>query len=72
MKYTQFSSMPMKGRIKWVQDKLIKLGYLQDGESQPYKRDKKYIKALMRLQSDKGITPNGDMTENLFEVLNYN
>lgn len=72
MKYVQFSSMPMKARIKYVQDKLIKLGYLNDGESQPYKRDKKYIKSLMRFQEDNGITPNADLTESLFEALNYN
>lgn len=72
MKYVQFSNLPMKARIKWVQDKLIKFGYLQENESVPYKRDKKYIKALMKFQSSYGITPNADLTEDLFDKLNYN
>lgn len=72
MKYVQFSSMPMKGRIKWIQDKLVRFGYLAENESTPCKRDKKYIKALMRFQDDHGITPNADITESLFDVLNYN
>lgn len=72
MKYIQFVKMPMKGRIKWVQDKLISLGYLNENESVPYKRDKKYIKALMKFQESFGMTPNADLTEDLFERLNYN
>lgn len=72
MKYTQFSNMPIKGRISWVQEKLIKLGYLKDGDSKPTKRDKGYIKALQRFQEAYGMTPNADMTEELFEKLNYN
>lgn len=72
MKFVQFSSMPMKARIKWVQDKLLKFGYLTEGESVPYKRDKKYIKALMKFQEYYGMTPNADLTEELFDKLNYN
>ena len=72
MKYTQFSNMPMKARIKWVQDKLIKFGYLDEYESVPFKRDKKYIKALKRFQENYSMTPNADMTEELFDKLNYN
>lgn len=72
MKYIQFSRMPMKGRIKWVQDKLIALGYLKESEITPFKRDKKYIKALMKFQESFGMTPNADLTEELFERLNYN
>ena len=72
MKFVQFSSMPMKARIKWTQDKLIKFGYLSDGESTPYKRDKKFIKALMKFQEAYGLTPNADFTEELFNKLNYN
>ena len=72
MKFVQFSSMPMKGRIKFVQDKLIKFGYLKEGESIPYKRDKKYIKALMKFQESHGMTPNADLTEDVFDALNYN
>lgn len=72
MKYTQFSSMPMKGRIKWIQEKLIKFGYLNESECTPYKRDKKFIKALMSFQSDYGMTPNADITDELFNKLNYN
>ena len=72
MKYVQFAKMPMKGRIKWVQDKLISFGYLTENESVPYKRDKKYIKALMKFQESYGLTPNADLTEDLFDKLNYN
>lgn len=72
MKFVQFSNMPMKARIKWVQDKLLKFGYLTEGESAPYKRDKKYIKALMKFQEYYGMTPNADLTEELFDKLNYN
>ena len=72
MKYTQFSSMPMKGRIGWIQEKLIKFGYLQDGESKPCKRDRAYIKALQKFQDSYGMTPNADITPELFEKLNYN
>ena len=72
MKYTQFSSMPMKVRIKWAQDKLIKLGYLDENESTPFKRDKKFIKAMKKFQESVGMTPNADFTEDLFEKLNYN
>jgi len=72
MKFVQFSNMPVKVRIKWVQDKLIKFGYLSEGESVPFKRDKKYIKALMRFQDNHGMTPNADITEPLFDKLNYN
>lgn len=72
MKYTQFSSMPMKGRIKWIQDKLVKLGYMNEQDVTPYKRDKKYIKALQGFQESHGLTPNADITEDLFNTLNYN
>lgn len=72
MKFVQFSSQPMKVRIKWVQDKLISLGYLNENESVPFKRDKKYIKALMKFQENYGMTPNADITEDLFDKLNYN
>ena len=69
MKYIQFARMPMKGRIDWVQKKLITLGYLKENESVPGKRDKKYIKALMKFQESFGMTPNADLTEDLFERL---
>ena len=72
MKYSHFSSMPMKGRIGWIQDKLTKLGYLTEQEYVPYKRDKKFIKALMKFQEDCGMTPNADITEVLFDRLNCN
>lgn len=72
MKFVQFSNMPVKVRIKFVQDKLIKLGYLKENESMPYKRDKKFIKALMRFQESHGMTPNADITEDVFDALNYN
>ena len=72
MKYTQFSSMPVKVRIKWIQDKLIKFGFLKENESVPFKRDKKFIKALMSFQESVDMTPNADITEDLFDRLNYN
>ena len=72
MKYTQFSNMPVKARIKWVQDKLIKLGYLQENESVPFKRDKKYVKALQKFQQKWDMTPNADVTESVFNKLNCN
>ena len=72
MKYTQFSNMPVKARIKWVQDKLIKLGYLQENESIPFKRDKKYVKALQKFQQKWDMTPNADVTESVFNKLNCN
>ena len=72
MKYTQFSSMPMKGRISWIQDKLVKFGFLEENGFTRYKRDKVYIKALQKFQEYHGMTPNADITEDLFEKLNYN
>jgi hypothetical protein len=72
MKYTHFSSLPMKARIKWIQDKLIKLGYLNEFDCTPFKRDKKFIKSLKAFQESCGMTPNADITEELFEKLNYN
>ena len=72
MKYSQFSSMPMKGRISWIQEKLIKFGYLTEEDCTPNKRDKKFIKALMKFQSKYGMTPNADITESLFDRLNCN
>lgn len=72
MKYVQFSSMPMKARIGWIQEKLIKFGFLKEEDCTPNKRDKKYIKALMKYQESQGITPNADITETLFDALNYN
>lgn len=72
MKFVQFSSMPVKGRIKFAQDRLIKLGYLKENESTPYKRDKKFIKALMKFQENHGMIPNADITEDVFDALNYN
>lgn len=72
MKYAHFSGMPMKGRIGWIQEKLVKFGYLTKDGYTPYKRDKKFIKALMQFQSDYGMTPNADITESLFDKLNYN
>lgn len=72
MKYVQFSNMPMKARIKWVQDKLITLGYLDEYESVPFKRDKKFVRALKKFQESYGMVQNADFTEELFEKLNYN
>ena len=72
MKYIQFARMPVKGRIKWVQDKLISLGFLNEDDCTPYVRDKKFIKSLKAFQEHHGMTPNADIKEELFDKLNYN
>lgn len=64
--------MPVKGQIKWVQEKLIHLGYLKEDESVPYRRDKKYVKALQKFQADRNMVTNADVTQSVFEKLNYN
>lgn len=67
--YTKFSCSSMKARIAWAQEQLIKLGYLQEGESASTKRDKPFIKALKKFQSDNGLTTNAEIHETEFELL---
>ena len=64
-KYVKFSCQSMKARISWAQDKLIKLGYLQENESAFAKRDKAFIK----FQADNGFTTNAEIHEKEFEIL---
>lgn len=68
-KYVKFSCQSMKARISWAQDKLIKLGYLQENESAFAKRDKAFIKALKKFQADNGFTTNAEIHEKEFEIL---
>ena len=60
----------MKARISWVQEKLIALGYLTEGESQPTKRDKAFINAFKKFQADNGFTTNAEIHEQEFDILN--
>jgi hypothetical protein len=60
----------MKARIAWAQSKLVEKGYLQEGESAFAKRDKPFIKALKKFQSDNGFTTNAEIHENEFNLLN--
>ena len=68
--YNKFSCQSKKARISWVQEQLIKLNYLSEGESSPAKRDKPFIKAVKKFQSDNGLTTNAEINETEFELLN--
>lgn len=68
--YNKFSCQSMKARIGWTQDRLMKLNYLSEGESQPTKRDKAFIKALKKFQADNGLTTNAEIHEAEFNILN--
>lgn len=68
--YNKFKCQSTKARISWVQERLISLGYLKLGESVPTKRDKPFIKALMKFQSDNGFTTNAEIHPEEFEILN--
>ena len=70
LKYNRFKCNSMKARISWVQEKLIKLGYLKEGESQPAKRDRAFINAFKKFQQDNGFTTNAEIHEQEFDVLN--
>lgn len=67
--YTKFSCQPVKVRVQWIKERLVILGYLKDGDSAYLKRDKPYIKALIKYQDDNGLTPNADFSEDLFNLL---
>ena len=49
---------------------LVEKGYLQEGESAFAKRDKPFIKALKKFQSDNGSTTNAEIHEKEFNLLN--
>lgn len=70
MTYNKFSCLSIKARIAWVQDRLISLGYLTPNESARAKRDKPYIKALMRFQRDNNLTTNAEIHPEEFNILN--
>lgn len=68
--YAKFSCQSTKARISWVQEQLIKLNYLNEGESSLAKRDKPFIKAVKKFQADNGLTTNAEIHETEFELLN--
>jgi len=70
LNYNRFKCNSMKARISWVQEKLIALGYLKEGESQPTKRDRAFINAFKNFQKDNGFTTNAEIHEQEFNVLN--
>lgn len=67
--YNRFKCNSMKARISWVQERLIKLGYLKDGESKPTKRDRAFINAFKKFQADNGFTTNAEIHEQEFNIL---
>ena len=67
--FTKFSCSSTKARIAWAQERLTEKGYLQEGESAFAKRDKPFIKALKRFQSDNGLTTNAEIHETEFNLL---
>ena len=67
--FTKFTCQSMKARIAWTQEQLIRLGYLQEGESAIAKRDKPFIKALKKFQADNGLTTNAEVHEDEFNLL---
>lgn len=59
----------MKARISWIQEKLIKLGYLNEGDSKPTKRDRAFIEAFKQFQKDNNFTTNAEIHEQEFDIL---
>lgn len=68
--YNKYLSMSTKARISWCQEKLIKLGYLEENTSMPTKRDKPFIKAVKKLQEAHNFTTNAEVHEQEFDILN--
>lgn len=62
MKYTKFTTLPVKARWKIVQESL--------GIEATGCKDKKTTKTIMKLQSDNGMTPNGCIDEQTYNLLN--
>lgn len=61
LNYVKFTSMSIKARMHLVQEKL--------GLPVTCKRDKVTVKAIQKLQSDNGITPNGVICESTYKIL---
>ena len=59
----------MKARISWIQEKLIILGYLHEGDSKPTKRDRAFIEAFKQFQKDNNFTTNAEIHEQEFDIL---
>jgi hypothetical protein len=59
----------MKARISWIQEKLIILGYLNEGDSKPTKRDRAFIEAFKQFQKDNNFTTNAEIHEQEFDIL---
>lgn len=68
--YNKFSCMSMKARIDWVQQHLLKLGYLAENDIIKGKRTKPFIKAIIKFQKDNNLGTNGEINENEFNILN--
>ena len=67
--YNRFKCQSMKARISWIQEKLIILGYLNEGDSKPTKRDRAFIEAFKQFQKDNNFTTNAEIHEQEFEIL---
>ena len=67
--YNRFKCQSMKARISWIQEKLIKLGYLNEGDSKPTKRDRAFIEAFKQFQKDNNFTTNAEIHEQEFNIL---
>lgn len=67
--YNRFKCQSMKARISWIQEKLIKLGYLNEGDSKPTKRDRAFIEAFKQFQKDNNFTTNAEIHEQEFDIL---
>jgi hypothetical protein len=59
----------MKARISWIQEKIIILGYLNEGDSKPTKRDRAFIEAFKQFQKDNNFTTNAEIHEQEFDIL---
>ena len=67
--YNRFKCQSMKARISWIQEKLIILGYLNEGDSKPTKRDRAFIEAFKQFQKDNNFTTNAEIHEQEFDIL---
>jgi len=64
--FVRFNSYPVKVRISMVETKLNELGYVCNTNG---KRDRQYIEALKKFQSDNGLSPNAVVCIKTFETL---
>lgn len=67
MRFEKFQVLSTKAKMSYVQTKLTELK-LYDGEINCL-RDKKTVKAIMKLQKENGLTSNGIVCEKTFELL---